>query len=278
MVDDAAAAAYRRYQEEEYERRILQQIKETPSNIMRIRTLEEARDRWRAADGTSEGITERIDRRMANACSSTTPSLNRIRREEVEAMRGQSTAPPIKRWMRNGVNRCRAVARAAATAQQRSRMSSVPRTLAGRHGSRPRAATSFCETCLKAAFCKVTCPHVSRGLPSVCDRAGLGRRGEANAASRPDAFAPRRQRLPRVLAAGIVAKGSLRAIKGLERAHRETTRSISTLAADGPMRRGEVTCPAEEAERPPALARGGAVLRGSPGATSVVDDNFFLVV
>ena len=61
MVDDAAAAAYRRYQEEEYERRILQQIRERPSNIMRIRTFEEAKDRWRAADGTSEGVTERID-------------------------------------------------------------------------------------------------------------------------------------------------------------------------------------------------------------------------
>ena len=105
MVDDAAAAAYRRYQEEEYERRILQQIKERPSNIMRIRTFEEAKDRWRAADGTSEGITERIDNEAQGVLRKHVLSLNRIRREEIEAMRGQSTAPPIKRWMRNGVNR-----------------------------------------------------------------------------------------------------------------------------------------------------------------------------
>ena len=105
MADDAAAAAYRRYQEEEYERRILQQIRERPSNIMRIRTFEEAKDRWRAADGTSEGITERIDNEAQGVLRKHVLSLNRIRREEVEAMRGQSTAPPIKRWMRNGVNR-----------------------------------------------------------------------------------------------------------------------------------------------------------------------------
>ncbi len=40
MVDDAAAAAYRRYQEEEYERRILQQIKERPNPTARIQSYE----------------------------------------------------------------------------------------------------------------------------------------------------------------------------------------------------------------------------------------------
>ena len=71
MVDDGAAAAYRRYQEEEYERRILQQIKERPNQTSRITDLEEAKDRWRAADGTSEGITERIDNEAQGVLAST---------------------------------------------------------------------------------------------------------------------------------------------------------------------------------------------------------------
>ena len=51
-------------------------------------------------------------------------------------------------------------------------------------------------------------------------------------ARQPVAFAPRRQRLPPVLPPAASRKDPLRAIKGLERAHRETTRSISTLAAE----------------------------------------------
>ena len=158
MVDDAAAAAYRRYQEEEYERRILQQIRERPSNIMRIRTFEEAKDRWRAADGTSEGITERIDNEAQGVLRKHVLSLNRIRREEVEAMRGQSTAPPIKRWMRNGVNR---VALSRVRPRRRSSDPECPVCLELLRADMLVAPCghAFCETCLEAAFCKsVTCP------------------------------------------------------------------------------------------------------------------------
>ena len=62
-----------------------------------------------------------------------------------------------------------------------------------------------------------------------------------SARPQPVAFAPRRQRLPPVLPASS-RRDPLRAIKSLERAHRETTRSISTLAAEvnNASRRGDV--------------------------------------
>ena len=243
MVDDAAAAAYRRYQQEEYERRILQQIKERPSNIMRIRTFEEAKDRWRAADGTSEGITERIDNEAQGVLRKHVLSLNRIRREEVEAMRGQSTAPPIKRWMRNGVNRV-ALSRIRPRRRSNDAECAICLELLRGDTTRTPCGHEFCETCLEAAFCKsVTCPMCRADC-----RAFAAERGWAVEArptrprAAPIAFAPRRQRLPPVLPPASSRKDPLRAIKGLERAHRETTRSISTLAADvsDASRRGDV--------------------------------------
>ena len=242
MVDDAAAAAYRRYQEEEYERRILQQIRERPSNIMRIRTFEEAKDRWRAADGTSEGITERIDNEAQGVLRKHVLSLNRIRLEEVEAMRGQSTAPPIKRWMRNGVNR---VALSRVRPRRRSSDPECPVCLELLRADVVVAPCghAFCETCLEAAFCKsVTCPMCRADCREFAAARGWAVEAKPTRPRAPVAFAPRRQRLPPVVPPASSRKDPLRAIKGLERAHRETTRSISTLAADvsDASRRGDV--------------------------------------
>jgi len=241
MVDDAAAAAYRRYQEEEYERRILQQIKERPSNIMRIRTFEEAKDRWRAADGTSEGITERIDNEAQGVLRKHVLSLNRIRREEVEAMRGQSTAPPIKRWMRNGVNRV-ALSRVRPRRRSNDAECAICLELLRGDTTRTPCGHEFCETCLEAAFCKsVTCPMCRADCRAFATERGWAVEARPTR-PRPVAFAPRRQRLPPVLPPASSRKDPLRAIKGLERAHRETTRSISTLAAEvsDATRRGDV--------------------------------------
>ena len=242
MVDDAAAAAYRRYQEEEYERRILQQIKERPSNIMRIRTFEEAKDRWRAADGTSEGITERIDNEAQGVLRKHVLSLNRIRREEIEAMRGQSTAPPIKRWMRNGVNR---VALSRVRPRRRSNDAECAICLESLRGDTKRTPCGheFCAPCLEAALSKCSkCPMCRADCQGFARERGWAvERQPTRPRVAPIAFAPRRQRLPPVLPSSS-RRDPLRAIKGLERAHRETTRSISTLAADvsDASRRGDV--------------------------------------
>ena len=241
MADDAAAAAYRRYQQEEYERRILQQIKERPSNIMRIRTFEEARDRWRAADGTSEGITERIDNEAQGVLRKHVLSLNRIRREEVEAMRGQSTAPPIKRWMRNGVNRV-ALSRVRPRRRSNDAECAICLELLRGDTTRTPCGHEFCAPCLEAAFCKsVTCPMCRADCRAFATERGWAVEARPTR-PRPVAFAPRRQRLPPVLPPAASRKDPLRAIKGLERAHRETTRSISTLAASvsDASRRGDV--------------------------------------
>ena len=177
MVDDAAAAAYRRYQEEEYERRILQQIKERPSNIMRIRTFEEAKDRWRAADGTSEGITERIDNEAQGVLRKHVLSLNRIRREEVEAMRGQSTAPPIKRWMRNGVNRV-ALSRVRPRRRSNDAECAMPRVVARRHDEDPVRPRVLRSVPGGGPFEVFDVSDVSRGLSRLREGAGLDGRGE----------------------------------------------------------------------------------------------------
>ena len=241
MVDDAAAAAYRRYQEEEYERRILQQIKERPSNIMRIRTFEEAKDRWRAADGTSEGITERIDNEAQGVLRKHVLSLNRIRREEIEAMRGQSTAPPIKRWLRNGVNRV-ALSRVRPRRRSNDAECAICLELLRGDTTRTPCGHEFCAPCLEAALSKCSkCPMCRADCREFA--AARGWAVEARPTRpRPIAFAPRRQRLPPVLPPASSRKDPLRAIKGLERAHRETTRSISTLAAEisDATRRGDV--------------------------------------
>ena len=44
---DEAAAAYRRFQEEEHTRRVLAQISERPCGMTRTRTFEEARERYK---------------------------------------------------------------------------------------------------------------------------------------------------------------------------------------------------------------------------------------
>ena len=243
MADDAAAAAYRRYQEEEYERRILQQIKERPSNIMRIRTFEEAKDRWRAADGTSEGITERIDNEAQGVLRKHVLSLNRIRREEVEAMRGQSTAPPIKRWMRNGVNRV-ALSRVRPRRRSNDAECAICLELLRGDTTRTPCGHEFCAPCLEAALSKCSkCPMCRADCQGFARERGWAvERQPARPRVAPITFAPRRQRLPPVLPPASSRKDPLRAIKGLERAHRETTRSISTLATDvaDASRRGDV--------------------------------------
>ena len=152
-------------------------------------------------------------------------------------MRGQSTAPPIKRWMRNGVNR---VALSRVRPRRRSNDPECPVCLELLRGDMVVAPCghAFCETCLEAAFCKsVTCPMCRADC-----RAFATERGWAVERQPPTTFAPRRQRLPPVLPPASSRKDPLRAIKGLERAHRETTRSISTLAADvsDASRRGDV--------------------------------------
>ena len=241
MVDDAAAAAYRRYQQEEYERRILQQIKERPSNIMRIRTFEEAKDRWRAADGTSEGVTERIDNEAQGVLRKHVLSLNRIRREEVEAIRGQSTAPPIKRWMRNGVNRV-ALSRVRPRRRSNDAECAICLELLRGDTTRTPCGHEFCAPCLEAALSKCSkCPMCRADCQGFARERGWAVEARPTR-PRPVAFAPRRQRLPPVLPPAASRKDPLRAIKGLERAHRETTRSISTLAADvsDASRRGDV--------------------------------------
>ena len=232
MVDDAAAAAYRRYQQEEYERRILQQIKERPNPTARIQSYEEAKDRWKAADGEiGTGLTERRQADDQRVLTRHVLSLNRIRREEVEALRGQSTAPPIKRWMRNGVNR---VALSRVRPRRRSNDPECPVCLELLRGDMVVAPCghAFCETCLEAAFCKsVTCPMCRADCRAFATERGWAVEARPTR-PRPVAFAPRRQRLPPVLPPASSRKDPLRAIKGLERAHRETTRSISTLAAE----------------------------------------------
>ena len=242
MADDAAAAAYRRYQEEEYERRILQQIKERPNPTARIQTYEEAKDRWKAADGeVGSGLTERRQADDQRVLTRHVLSLNRIRREEVEALRGQSTAPPIKRWMRNGVNRV-ALSRVRPRRRSNDAECAICLELLRGDTTRTPCGHEFCETCLEAAFCKsVTCPMCRADCREFA--AARGWAVEARPTRpRSVAFAPRRQRLPPVLPPASSRKDPLRAIKGLERAHRETTRSISTLAADvsDASRRGDV--------------------------------------
>ena len=243
MVDDAAAAAYRRYQQEEYERRILQQIKERPNPTARIQSYEEAKDRWKAADGeVGSGLTERRQADDQRVLTRHVLSLNRIRREEVEAMRGQSTAPPIKRWMRNGVNR---VALSRVRPRRRSSDPECPVCLELLRADVVVAPCghAFCETCLEAAFCKsVTCPMCRADCRAFAAERGWAVEARPTRLRAPVAFAPRRQRLPPVLPPASSRKDPLRAIKGLERAHRETTRSISTLAADvsDASRRGDV--------------------------------------
>ena len=244
MADDAAAAAYRRYQQEEYERRILQQIKERPSNIMRIRTFEEAKDRWRAADGTSEGITERIDNEAQGVLRKHVLSLNRIRREEVEAMRGQSTAPPIKRWMRNGVNRV-ALSRVRPRRRSNDAECAICLELLRGDTTRTPCGHEFCAPCLEAALSKCSkCPMCRADCQGFARERGWAVERPAHPRVAPTGYTrpPRRQRMPPVLPPAASRKDPLRAIKGLERAHRETTRSISTLAASvsDASRRGDV--------------------------------------
>ena len=238
MVDDAAAAAYRRYQQEEYERRILQQIKERPNPTARIQSYEEAKDRWKAADGeVGTGLTERRQADDQRVLTRHVLSLNRIRREEVEAMRGQSTAPPIKRWMRNGVNRV-ALSRVRPRRRSNDAECAICLELLRGDTTRTPCGHEFCAPCLEAALSKCSkCPMCR------ADCQGFAReRGWMVERQPPITFAPRRQRLPPVLPPASSRKDPLRAIKGLERAHRETTRSISTLAAEisDATRRGDV--------------------------------------
>ena len=112
-------------------------------------------------------------------------------------MRGQSTAPPIKRWMRNAstASRCRACGRdGVATIQNVQYALELlrgdmvvdpvrPRFLRNVPGSRP-----FCKS-VKCPMCRGTAE--GRGPRG----AGPSRRGPRGLA--PIAFAPRRQRLPR---------------------------------------------------------------------------------
>jgi len=234
MVDDAAAAAYRRYQQEEYERRILQQIKERPNPTARIQSYEEAKDRWKAADGeVGSGLTERRQADDQRVLTRHVLSLNRIRREEIEAMRGQSTAPPIKRWMRNGVNRV-ALSRLRPRRRSNDAECAICLELLRGDTTRTPCGHEFCETCLEAAFCKsVTCPMCRADCRAFATERGWAVEARpTRPRAAPIAFAPRRQRLPPVLPPASSRKDPLRAIKGLERVHRETTRSISTLAAE----------------------------------------------
>ena len=195
-----------------------------------------ARGRW-----TSEGITERIDNEAQGVLRKHVLSLNRIRREEVEAMRGQSTAPPIKRWMRNGVNRV-ALSRVRPRRRSNDAECAICLELLRGDTTRTPCGHEFCAPCLEAALSKCSkCPMCRADCREFA--AARGWAVEARPTRpRPVAFAPRRQRLPPVLPPASSRKDPLRAIKGLERAHRETTRSISTLAADvsDASRRGDV--------------------------------------
>ena len=243
MVDDAAAAAYRRYQQEEYERRILQQIKERPNPTARIQSYEEAKDRWKAADGTSEGITERIDNEAQGVLRKHVLSLNRIRREEVEAMRGQSTAPPIKRWMRNGVNRV-ALSRIRPRRRSNDAECAICLELLRGDTTRTPCGHEFCAPCLEAALSKCSkCPMCRADCQGFARERGWAVERPAHPRVAPTGYTrPPRRQLPPILPPAASRKDPLRAIKGLERAHRETTRSISTLATDvaDASRRGDV--------------------------------------
>ena len=242
MIDDAAAAAYRRYQEEEYERRILQQIKERPNPTARIQSYEEAKDRWKAADGeVGSGLTERRQADDQRVLTRHVLSLNRIRREEIEAMRGQSTAPPIKRWMRNGINRV-ALSRVRPRRRSNDAECAICLELLRGDTTRTPCGHEFCAPCLEAALSKCSkCPMCRADCQGFARERGWAVEARPTR-PRPVAFAPRRQRLPPVLPPASSRKDPLRAIKGLERAHRETTRSISTLAANvsDASRRGDV--------------------------------------
>ena len=90
---DEAAAAYRRFQEEEHTRRVLAQISERPCGMTRTRTFEEARERWRAADGRrARAQCARWDDAEERSQNRHVLSLSRIRREEVALMREETRA------------------------------------------------------------------------------------------------------------------------------------------------------------------------------------------
>ena len=245
MADDAAAAAYRRYQEEEYERRILQQIKERPNHTARIQSYEEAKDRWKAADGeVGSGLTERRQADDQRVLTRHVLSLNRIRREEIEAMRGQSTAPPIKRWMRNGINRV-ALSRVRPRRRSNDAECAICLELLRGDTTRTPCGHEFCAPCLEAALSKCSkCPMCRADCQGFARERGWAVERPAHPRVAPTVYTrpPRRQRLPPILPPASSRKDPLRAIKGLERAHRETTRSISTLAAEvvDASRRGDV--------------------------------------
>ena len=158
-------------------------------------------------------------------------------------MRGQNTAPPIKRWMRNGVNRV-ALSRIRPRRRSNDAECAICLELLRGDTTRTPCGHEFCETCLEAAFCKsVTCPMCRADCQGFARERGWAvERQPARPRVAPITFAPRRQRLPPVLPPASSRKDPLRAIKCLERAHRETTRSISTLATDvaDASRRGDV--------------------------------------
>ena len=90
---DEAAAAYRRFQEEEHTRRVLAQISERPCGMTRTRTFEEARERWRAADGRrARAQCAKWDDAEERSQNRHVLSLSRIRREEVALMREETRA------------------------------------------------------------------------------------------------------------------------------------------------------------------------------------------
>ena len=186
MADDAAAAAYRATKQEEYERRILQQIRERPSNIMRIRTFEEAKDRWRAPTGRAKASRSASTTRR-RALRKHVLGLNRIREKRSRATSAgkhraaHQTLDAERRQPR------RAVARPAATAQQRRRVCNMPELL--RETPMTLCGHEFCALRLEAALFEVLeASDVSRDCQMATGSWLSSRLGPSPA--RPAAFAP----------------------------------------------------------------------------------------
>ena len=138
---DEAAAAYRRFQEEEHTRRVLAQISERPCGMTRTRTFEEARERWRAADGRrARAQCARWDDAEERSQNRHVLSLSRIRREEV-ALRGRRRGRATRTGTRSASGRSKRESATSGAKRARGRSRRACRRSARRRGGASGART-----------------------------------------------------------------------------------------------------------------------------------------
>ena len=144
----------------------------------------------------------------------------------------------------------------------------MPRVVARRHDEDPVRPRVLRSVPGGGPFEVFEVSDVSRGLSRLREGAGLGRRKAAHAASTGRVRSPAATTPPGP-AAGSVAKGSAPRHK---RPRTRTSRNHAQYQHAGGLGLGRVAArrrPSEEAERSPALARGGAhSLREAPGGAT----------